>query len=234
MKLEAEDRKTTLDDDAAIYSKREDRDEKTKFKNLHGAEKRRYFFDYILGKIILFTAIGALLAAIAYSIFKPKPEVMFSIAIIDNTLTTEARDVLLAATTDRFVADPDKQTVTLDYDFYFSTGTYDSRTKFMAQLTVGDIDCVIIPSYEMDTYSDSDLFVDLHNLLPDEYFADESKLRYTTNSETGVTVCAGYDISDRLAALNGTDNGRKYYLSCIATARHPEGLKDFLEVLPTP
>lgn len=235
MKLETDnERQTILSDDASIYSKREDRDAKTKFSNLHGAEKRRYFFDYIFGKIVIIVVIAALLGSIAYSILKPRPEVMYSVAFIDSIILPEAKEQLLVAATDKFITDPDKQTLTLDYDFYFSAASYDMRSRFMAQLTVGDIDCVVIPPYEMDNYSDSELFVDLSTVLPAEFLAaNASKIRYLTNSETGEVTAAGLNISDRLSVLNGVGADRDYYLACIVTSKHQDRFADFLDILPT-
>ncbi len=84
-----EDKKTTLDDNAAIYGKRDERDTKEKFAQLKGKDKWDFFKDYILGKLIIITASVVFAVFILYSIFGPKPETLMYVAVIDDPLGNE-------------------------------------------------------------------------------------------------------------------------------------------------
>ena len=86
MKITADNKseKTTLEDDAAIYAKRDERPAGEKFKDLQGQEKWQFFKDYALGKIIAGILILALLVSLLYSTFKPRPETIMYVAIINN------------------------------------------------------------------------------------------------------------------------------------------------------
>lgn len=236
MKLEMDNApKTVLDDNAAIYAKRETRDEKTKFRNLHGKEKFRFFCDYILGKIIIGLVIAGIIFAILYSSLKPKPEVMYSVVVMDNPFSLDAKEALSEQLNALFVSDPEKQSTLIDYDYFVSTDSYDTRLKLMAQLTVGEIDCIIMPSYEVKTYSDSDIFVDLRTVLPAELLpSDSSTIIKTTDSETGQQIYAALDISKQISLMNGYDYNVKYYLICVATSKYQDRFKDFVQLLPVP
>ena len=53
--MNLKNKKTTLGDDAALYSHREDVSEKEKWESMNSKERLRYFADYYLGKIVSLT-----------------------------------------------------------------------------------------------------------------------------------------------------------------------------------
>lgn len=223
MKLEnAERQNTTLDDNAAIYAKRDTRDAKAKFKDLHGKAKWEFFRDYLLGKIVLILAAVGLGIYILYSFLAPKPETQYNIAVLDNIIPDTSKEVLHSRLDELLVTDPEKQLVNIDYDYYVSADSYSARMKLVTILAAGDIDCLIMPSYEISNYTESDLIEDLRNVLPDELIPEVSQIPTFAHPETGETVYAGIDITESLKNLTGYEIPTKYYIVSVSNSKRSE------------
>ena len=218
--------KTTLDDNAAIYSKREEKSGKEHFKDLQGEEKWQYFKDYMLLKIVVGVIIAALGAHLLYSIFGPKPETIMTLALIDNPFELDQIDKLTADLTGIMVTDEKKEEIRLDTDYYFYGDEYNARMKFMTLIAAGDIDFVVLPLKEYRSYSESETFLSLSEVIGEEKVREYSAYAVTENG-----VCYALDVSPVINKLLGVDTIEGYYLACIVNAKHKENMTALVDYL---
>ena len=223
--------KTTLSEDAAIYGKRDDREPIEKFKSLKGEEKRQYFKDYMLPKIIgLVIGLGCLVFFLV-SILKPKDEIVLHAAILDSPFTAEAIDSLTESLTSSLTEEGKRQRVSLDTEYYISSDGYNSRTRLMTYIAAGEIDCMILSEEELDNYSGSGFYADLYTILPKETLAmikddlvylptvyDEGEEKADPDSET----CYAVNITKGINAINGFELNVDYYMVCVLNTKHPD------------
>ena len=75
---------TVLDDEAYIYNHHEDEKESDKWKKMNSRQKLAYFNDYYRNKVIIILIAVGLLASLFHTILSPRPEVVVSIAVIND------------------------------------------------------------------------------------------------------------------------------------------------------
>ena len=221
-----ENEKTTLEDDAAIYAKRDERPAKERFKDLRGEEKWQFFKDYILGKLIIGVVIAALLIHLLYSIFGPKPENIMYVAVIDDPFGSVYIDKMTAELTELFVRDPKKEEIRLDSDFYFVSNDYNLRMKLMTMIAGKDIDFIILPEGEFKLYMDSDIFADLSTVLTGERLKELEAYRVEFEG-----VPYALDITGVVSKILGVEILEKYYVGCIVNSDRQERFDAFVEYL---
>lgn len=103
--MQIDGKKTTLDDDAAIYKRRDERSEslstKEKWKAMTKKQRRQFFMNYYFWKIMLGLAVVLLLGYIIYCAVRPKPKELSYIVILDNVLfSRDAEDYFEKAVLD--------------------------------------------------------------------------------------------------------------------------------------
>ena len=228
MKITAENNseKTTLEDDAAIYAKRDERSASEKFKDLKGAEKWQYFKDYALAKILAGIVILALVISLLYSMFGPKPDMILYLAIINNPFDLERIDRITDDLTAEFVTDPKKEEIKVDSDFYFSTNEYNARMKFLTMIAGKTIDFVIFPSSEFGNYHEAEAFAQLEEILP---AAQLERLGVYAVKQEGHTYAL--DVTAYMNKLLGGELPTKYYVACISNSEHTELFERFIDYI---
>lgn len=244
MRIEAENKKeTTLDDNASIYQKREEKSGKEIFKDLDREGKWQFFKDYVQKKLLLFILIAAVVACFLYSILKPKPEVMFNIVVFDNPFTVELEDSIKSDLTELFVTDEDRQQVVLDTTYYL-TDEYSTRMKFMTSIAAAEIDAMIIPKSEfqnqvnagtietLDRYLSAELYERLVvyrvNATPHETELDKDGKEITV---TGENAAYGLDITNYISSLYGQECDVTYYLVFPANTKKAENIDAFVKYI---
>ncbi len=133
-------KKTTLGDDAAIYQKREDKTEKQKWKELNSGQKKQYFMDYYLEKVIVGAVLLFVFLLLSRHFLTRKEETVLYVAVIDETLDAAGKEQLLEQLTERYVTDGDYQKVIIDDSFYTNE---DALTKLETYLFSHQVDAVI-------------------------------------------------------------------------------------------
>ena len=252
MIIESNDKskKTTLDDNAAIYKKREEVSTKARFKELQGKERWQFFFDYILGKILGAAAIIGIIIWVLWSVFSPKPEVMMHIGVLDNPLSEESQNILTSTLTDAFVTDSETQTVTLDTDFYVSTDSYNSRTKLITLIGAADLDALIMPEAELVGYSTSGIYEDLSTVVSSELLeassdrliygaelisarnasGDVTEINQVTDKDLDRDLIYAVDVTDYIEKLCGYRPTVRYMMICTVNAPHQENFDKLFEI----
>ena len=218
--------KTTLEDDAAIYAKRDERPASERFKDLKGEEKWQFFKDYALAKIIAGVVILALVISLLYSMFGPKPETIMYVAIINNPFDLDRVDGIKEDLTSRFVTDSKKGEITVDSDFYFMTNEYNARMKFMTLTAGKTIDFVIFPANEFSNYHEANTFLQLDGFLPASQL--ERLKVYEVKQDDAIYAL---DVTSYMNGLLGTELPTKYYVACISNSEHKELFEGFVDYI---
>lgn len=156
--MNLKNKKTVLNDDAALYSHKEDVSEKEKWQALSKKERWQYFADYYLGKIAAVVLILAVVGSILHTILTPKPEVVLSVAVVEDAANQLIYDDLQAQFNTMIALDEETQQTVFDTGYNFSNGDYQSWQKFSMYNMVGDLDVSIMPRSIFEEYAPGDFF----------------------------------------------------------------------------
>ena len=77
-------KESILDEEAYIYNHRSDENESDKWKKMSRKQKFAYFNDYYRNKIIAAIIVLGFVFSVLYTMFSPKPEVVASVAVIND------------------------------------------------------------------------------------------------------------------------------------------------------
>ena len=143
--MDLSEKKTTLDDTASIYQKREEKTDKEKWKELKGFKaKWEHFKAYYLLKVFIWVCVIAFVGYGIYEIFAPDPERMLYVTILDTVIQTDEMEKLEAEYAEYISLDEETQDLYFDNTVMISNQSDPtSAQKFTAHAFVGDIDIII-------------------------------------------------------------------------------------------
>lgn len=156
MALNVDNKKSALDDDAALYQKDTDRNEKKtyigRFKELHGEERKQFFFDYMFKPLLIGSIIiGMLLYSIISSIVNRKT-VTFKVAVVSGTyMDSEGMTASLDALAKEWGLD--KHHV-IEYSDTYRISQNTQNSAFLTHLEAGSIDAIIGTKDELSFYGE--------------------------------------------------------------------------------
>ena len=84
-------KKTALDDDASIYRKDRSRTEKQKWEEMDKKQRRQYFADYYLRKMLGMAAGIFAVFFLSWHFLKPADETVLYVAVVDESLDKDDR-----------------------------------------------------------------------------------------------------------------------------------------------
>jgi len=156
--MNLKNKKTVLNDDAALYSHKEDVSEKEKWQTMSKRERWQYFVDYYLGKIVVILIVAAVLGSVLHTILTPKPEVVLSVAVVGDSSNQTLYEELQTRFNERIALDEETQQTVFDTAYNFSNGDYQSWQKFAMYNMVGDLDITLLPKSQFEEYAPGDYF----------------------------------------------------------------------------
>ena len=184
-------KRTTLKDDAALYSHESDKlTEKEKFRSLKGRKKWIQFRDYYLLKVIAIVAVLAFIVSLLYTVFSPKPETVFYAAIGDFAVDPERIDEIREDFNTYISLDTETQETTFDDGFFFMTDSYAATQKFAVYLAVGQISVAVVPQSVFEKMAPNGFFKPMSEVLPTELYLTLSDrfVMSGTNDDKGEVV----------------------------------------------
>ncbi len=166
-----DEKKTTLEDDASIYQKREDREEsksvKEKWSQLDRKGKWQFFVDYYLLKLIFVLFFGGIIISLLYTMLKPKPDELTYIALLDNRLdAVSVEEFFEKCVTDDMGLDAKKYTITCNTSL-LSDSTSDAST-ISTFMFAGAIDIFIAPKDALTRYVETKTLLAFDLDLPED------------------------------------------------------------------
>ena len=163
--MNLKNKKTVLGDNAALYSHREDVSEKEKWSSMTTKERFRYFADYYLGKIVITIIVVGVLISIAVTMLRPRPEIMLSVAVVDDVVNQMVYDDLQARLDEILLTDTEKQETVFDTGYYLSSGDYQAWQKYSMLNMVGDLDVSLMPKSTFEKYAPGSHFSPISQCL---------------------------------------------------------------------
>lgn len=143
--MEISDKKTVLDDSAAIYQRREEKSDRAKWKEVKGFKaKWEHFRAYYLLKTVIWIGVIALAVYGIYEIVAPEKENVIYVAVLDAVVSGEATETLQKGFEEYVELDPETQRTIFDNTMLISMqGDAASAQKFATHAFAGEIDVMI-------------------------------------------------------------------------------------------
>lgn len=162
-------KESVLDEEAYIYNRRGDEKEADKWKQMSSKQKFAYFNDYYRNKLIALIIVIGVIISLAYTILSPKPEVVASIAVINDYWNDEKVTEFTKELSTYLELNEGKQKVEID-DTYFLTETgmgneIANTQRLVARFAVGDINIVIADKDKFDEFAKSGTFAKISEVV---------------------------------------------------------------------
>lgn len=168
--MNLKNKKTVLSDDAALYSHKEDVSEKEKWRAMSKKERWQYFADYYLLKIVAVVVILAVLGSVLHTMLTPKPEVVLSVAVVNDGANQQLYEELQTRFHELIALDEETQQTVFDTGYNFTNGDYQSWQKFSIYNMVGDLDVSLLPKSLFEEYAPGGYFSPVAVHLPSDLY----------------------------------------------------------------
>ena len=145
-----------------------------KWENMSTKKRWRYFFDYYLGKIVVAVIGLAIVGSIAYTMLKPSPETVLSVAIINEGINGPLYEDLQLEYQEYIGLDAETQQTMFDTGYNFNDYDYQSWQKYSIYNMVGDLDVTILPYADFQKYAPGGYFSPVTALLSSGLYASLS------------------------------------------------------------
>ena len=235
--MNVKNKKTVLNDEAAIYTHSENVSEKEKWQNMSKKKRWVYFKDYYLGKIVAILIVAAVIGSIAKAMLTPKPDIVLSVAVINDVRYQQIYDELQKQFDELLQLDAETQETLFDTGYGIGNGDYQSWQKFTMYNAVGDLDVTIMPLSVFEECAPGGFFSPLADYLPTDLYMAlseymlETKIRDDDNnlipdSETvfGISV-------DSSRVFEGQQREESLVLAINAAPENVENIEKFIRFL---
>lgn len=180
-------KETRLQEDAYIYKRREEPDEKQKWKDLDGAGKLQYFKDYYLKKLIIIAIVAVCAGKFLITLLTPAPETDLYAAVINSSAPKEKEDALVE-TIAGLLESETPEAVVWDSSYFINLeemdqGSLGAIQRFSAQTYTKMIDIVIADEDEFSYFAKTGCFMDLAEALPTNLYSSLSDDIYLGRTE---------------------------------------------------
>ncbi len=166
MGMDVEHRKTTLDDDASIYSRTKDTVTKEELKNLPFKQKIAYFKDYYMIGLACLIAAAIFIGYMVYtSLINPSRDVL-TVAVLDDTFVS-ATEEMGASIKEYIGLERRKDYVGVSY---FDTNDYQMNMAYMTIAGAGQLDLIVCSYEQFQNQANMGLLADMKELLPAETY----------------------------------------------------------------
>ena len=230
-------KKTRLNDSAEIYQQRKEQRERDKLREMTLQERISYLWDYY--KLhALFTIIGiAVIAYVIYEIVTPKIETQLYVAVIDNPVDPAALEEYEAQFAEHLQIDPEREEVIINPQFYFLADdeyAMSMRQVLVTYVAAQDVDIIIAPKSEFESYSYYGYMYSLSDLLPTDLYSKLSEYFYIGAREDNpeekvygiyLNQAPFFQDNERISSDN------PYILGVIGNSRRTENSAEFIRYL---
>lgn len=198
MAINLHGKKTSLDNGASIYEKRQENiSEKEKWKNMDGRQKRSYFSTYYLPKLLIGLAVLAVAGYIFWADFINKSDIYFHCAVLNDSILDESFSELSDSMTEAFGMDARKNKAS--FYVYHTKSLPDGQTgvnpagdlnELSSRIATGIMDAVIADQETARTYLDSGVCMQLEDFLTEEEYEKLQGYLYQTSTAKDSQITA--------------------------------------------
>lgn len=168
--MEINGKKTTLDDDAEIYKRGEDRSEnlttKEKWKTMTKKERRTFFMTYYFWKIMLGLAVVILIGYIIYCAVRPKPNELAYIVVLDNVLNPQMVEDYFEKAVEDMGYTKKEAIINGDTSLSSSNNTPTDAQAISTYIFAGTLDIMIGTEEALGLYASRGVIADIREYLP--------------------------------------------------------------------
>lgn len=177
MALNIRGKKTSLEEDASIYQKRQDDlPEKERLKQMTGKQKRDYFKTYYLPTLLVVLAVAAVIFYIIWVDFINKSNIYMRCAILNESITDGALTEMSDRFTESLGMDNSKNKASFylyytrpDIAMQMGADTGSDLSEISSRLVANSLDCMIASEEDVkDSYMKNGFMMDLSKLLTKE------------------------------------------------------------------
>lgn len=230
-------KQTRLNDSAEIYQPREKLSEREKLRGMTFKEKIDYLWEYYKIHALITIVAVVSIAYIIYTIVTPKIEPQLYVAVVDNPVEPTILEEFEAQFAEYLQIDPEKEEVMINPQFYFhgdSEYAANMRQVLVTYVAAQDVDIIIAPKSEFDSYSYYGYMYSLSDLLPTDLYSKLSENFYIGVQEDNpeekvygiyLNEAALFKDNERISADN------PYILGVIGNARRTDNAVEFIRYL---
>lgn len=188
--MNLKNKKTVLNDEAAIYHHSENVSEKEKWKNMNGKKRWEYFKEYYLMKLVIIVICVGLAGSLLHTMLTPKPEVVLSVAIINGAMYYDTCEAVQLEFDELLALDAEKQETLFDMGYDLTAGSYETMQKFSMYNAVGELDITLMPQSVFESYAPAGFFSPVTEYLPADLYGELSEFLVESqrNDEDGNLV----------------------------------------------
>lgn len=236
MALNLRGKKTSLEEEASIYQKRQDdMPERERLRHMSGKEKRQHFKTYYLPTLLIILVVAAVAFYIIWVDFINKSNIYIKCAILNESITDDA----LTEMSDRFTESMGMDSTKNKASFYLYYTRSDvamdmgadagsDLSEISSRLVASSLDCMIASEEDVkDSYMKNGFMLNLNELLTKEELAKLDDYLYKKDNDEeqvyGIHLqqCTTYQalFSDRTPMVedpilfvitNSTEDGKQY------------------------
>lgn len=180
MALNIKGKKTSLEEEASIYQKRQDDlPEKERFKQMSGKERRQHFKTYYLPTLLILLAVAGVIFYIIWVDFINKSDIYIRCAILNESVADDDLVELSDSFTESMGMDSSKNKASF-YLYYtrsdvamdMGADTGSDLSEISSRLVASSLDCMIASEEDVkDTYMKNGFMLNLSELLTEEELA---------------------------------------------------------------
>ena len=173
--MDVEHRKTTLGDDASIYSRTKDTVTKDELKSMPFKQKIAYFKDYYMVGLACLIAAAVFIIYMVYTSFINPSRDVLTVAVLDDTFVS-ATDEMGEAIKEYLGLERKKDYIVVSY---YDTDDYQMNMAYMTIAGAGQLDLIICSYEQFQNQANMGLLADMKEFLPAETY-DSLKDRMVT------------------------------------------------------
>lgn len=163
-------KKSTLDDDASIYQKKEERDDakttQEKWSSLNKTEKWKYFKDYYLTKIIIAVVVVVFVGYSIYTSFRDNYTTKYNVTVLNELFfDNRAMEEHLSQLEKKWGFEEKEKAA---YSVDMSLNNNSDKATFVTYLSAGSMNAVIGKKDNLENYGGQ--FIDYSEILPAEIY----------------------------------------------------------------
>lgn len=182
MAIDTKYKKTTLDDDASIYSEHKDISERLKWKNMNRKERRIHFMEYYLAPILVAIAVVFIVGYLVYDAIKNYRDVVLMVAVVNDRFEDDTLEAFNSDVLNYLGYRESRQKTDID-DKYMLSGSNSSEALSAAEqitscIYAKQLDAMIADTDAFNHYASLGCFYDLREILNDEQLNKYSKYIY--------------------------------------------------------
>lgn len=182
MALQTDNKKTSLEDDASIYSEHKSRSDREIWNELNKKERSVWFKDYYLAPILVGIIVVAIASYLIYDAISSYRDTALFTAVINDSFDVDSRDNLCSNVLTFLGGNASKEKVTIEDNYIFSGSSGSNASAAAQQITsyiyAKQLDIIIADPDYFDHYASLGCFYDLRNILSEEQIQKYSDYIY--------------------------------------------------------